>query len=299
MSSPLADLSNAVAALVEKSAAFTVTVYGRNRLPATGIVWDDELVVTANHVVERDQDVEVEGPDGTPIAAVVAGRDPAGDVAVLKVPGLGRQVAPRAEAIPRAGEYVLAIGKAGAGQPRVSSGLVNVADAALRIGRGRVIEPVLQTEIVMLPGFSGGPLLNSQGQVVGLNSSHLARGASITLSNAALTHLVETLANYGRLRSGYVGVGARAVGLTDSQVRDAKPGQEVALVVLSIDEGGPAHAAGMLIGDLIVGVNGHPVRSVEDLANLLPGELIGLTVPVVVVRGATSQEIRVTVGERA
>jgi len=299
MSNALIDLSEAIAGLVDASSAFTVTVYGRRRLPATGIVWDTDLVVTANHVVERDEDVTVEGPDGAPIAATVAGRDPAGDIAVLKVPGLGKNPAIRASTSARAGEYVLAVGKAGDGQPRVSSGLINTADAGLRIGRGRVLGPVIQSEIVMLPGFSGGPLLNSRGEVLGLNSSHLAHGTSLAVSVAALEPLVEVLASQGKLRSGYIGIGARAVGLADSQVRDAKLKQEVALVVLSIDEGGPAHTAGMLIGDLVVEVNGQAVSSVDDLVHQLPGELIGSQIPVTVVRGSVIQEIKLTVGERA
>ncbi len=299
MSNALVALSDAIAGVVEASSAYTVTVFGRRRLPATGIVWDTDLVVTANHVVEQDEGVTVEGPDGTPIPATVAGRDPGGDIAVLKVPGLGHTSAPRATEPVRAGEYVLGIGKAGQGQPRVSSGLINTVGAGLRIGRGRIIEPVIQSEIVMLPGFSGGPLLNSRGEVIGLNSSHLAHGASITLTVAALDPIVQALATHGRLRSGYVGIGARAVGLTEQQIREAGLRQEVALVVLSIDEGGPAHTGGMLIGDLIVAVNGQPVSSVDDLAANLPGELIGSRIPLTVVRGAASQEIAVIVGERA
>jgi serine protease Do len=298
MSDALVALSDAIADVVERSSAFTVTVLGRRRLPATGVIWDADLVVTANHVVEQDDGVLVEGPDGDPIAATVAGRDPAGDIAVLRAPGLGRSVAPRSSVEARAGDFVLAIGKAGQGQPRVSSGLINTADAGLRIGRGRVIEPVIQSEVVMLPGFSGGPLLNSRGEVLGVSSSHLARGASITLTNAALDPIVAALSTDGKLRSGYVGIGARAVGLAEQQIREAGLKQEVALVVLSIDEGGPAHTGGMLIGDLIVAVNGQAVGSVDDLMAHLPGELIGASIPIMVVRGASSQEIRVIVGER-
>jgi S1-C subfamily serine protease len=298
MSNTLIDLSDAIAALVEQSAATTVSVFGRRRLPATGIVWDADLIVTANHVVESDEGLTVEGPSGEAIAATVAGRDPAGDIAVLRAPGLGKSPATRANGVPRPGEYVLAVGKAGDDQPRVSSGLVNLANAALRIGRGRVVGPVIQSEVAMLPGFSGGPLLNSRGEVLGMNSSHLARGASITISVEALAPIVEALATNGRLRTGYIGIGARAVGLTESQVKDAKLDQHVALVVLSIDEGGPAHTAGMLIGDLVVAVNGQPVASVDDLASNLPGEIVGSRIPVHVVRGSAIQEIQITVGER-
>ena len=297
-SNPLSDVSDAIAALVESAQAFTVTVYGRRRLPATGIVWEENLIVTANHVVEQDEGIEVEGPDGGRLTATVVGRDHATDIVVLRAEGLTKSVAPKAVEVPRAGELSLAIGRAGAGLPRVSVGMINTADAAMRVSRGRVIEPVIQSEIAMLPGFSGGPLLNARGEVVGINSSHLGRGASVTISVQALAPLVETLTTYGRLRRGYIGVGAQAVGLSESQAKGSGVGHEVGLVVLSIDEGGPAHHAGLLIGDILVAVNGSAVASVDQLVDQLPGDLIGYQVPLLVVRGSQTQEIPITVGER-
>ena len=297
--SALFDLSNAIAAIVAESRAFTVTVFGRRRLPGTGIVWANDLVVTANHIVEQDEGIEVGGDNGDRRAATVVGRDPAGDIAVLRVSaGAALKAAPRATGELRAGELVFGIGRAGAGHPEVSAGIVNTAGAALRVSRGRIIEPVIQSEIVMLPGFSGGPLLNAQGEVLGLNSSHLGRGVSLTISVAALAPIVETLTTHGRLRRGYLGIGTQAVGLSASQVSESGSDAQTGLVVLSIDEGGPAHQAGLLIGDILITVNGAPVRSVDDLVDQLPGELIGSSIPVVVVRGSQKQEIAIIVGER-
>jgi S1-C subfamily serine protease len=296
--SALVDLSEAIASVVAEARNSTVTVFGRRRLPATGIVWSENLIVTANHVVEQDDYLEV-SPDGeSRVAATVAGRDPAGDIAVLRVADGGLTPAPRAGQEARAGQFVLGIGRAGGGNPEVSMGVVNTAQAALRVSRGRIVEPVIQSEIVMLPGFSGGPLLSAYGEVLGLNSSHLGRGASLTISVAALDPIVQALATHGRLRRGYIGVGAQAVGLSDSQAQAAKLEREVGLVVLSLDEGGPAQQAGLLIGDILVKVNGSPVGAVDDLVDHLSGDLIGSTIPLVVVRGAATQELSVTVGER-
>jgi S1-C subfamily serine protease len=177
-------------------------------------------------------------------------------------------------------------------------GVVNTAQAALRVSRGRIIEPVIQSEIVMLPGFSGGPLLNAYGEVLGLNSSHLGRGTSLTITVAALNPIVEALSTHGRLRRGYIGVGAQAVGLSASQAQAAKLEREVGLVILSLDEDGPAQKAGLLIGDILVKVNGSPVGAVDDLVDHLSGDLIGSAIPLVVVRGAGTEELSVTVGER-
>ena len=161
-----------------------------------------------------------------------------------------------------------------------------------------MIAPIYQSEIVMLPGFSGGPLINARGEVIGINSSHLGRGMSLTVSVEALAPIVDALATHGKLRRGYIGVGAQAVGISPGQVRDSGLDREIGLVVLSIDEGGPAHAAGLLIGDILVAVNRSAVTSVDELVDQLPGELIGSQVPVQIVRGAEKQEINITVGER-
>jgi len=297
-SSALVDLSEAIAAVVSDARAYTVTVYGRRRLPATGIAWSDELVVTANHVVERDEEIEIGTNGETRIAATVAGRDPAGDIAVLRVAGAGLSAAPRASEAAMAGQFVLGIGRAGGGNPVVSMGIINTAEAGLRVSRGRIIEPVIQSEIVMLPGFSGGPLLNPYGEVLGMNSSHLGRGSSLTVTNAALEPIVDALATHGRLRMGYIGVGAQAVVLSSSQVKDAKLEREVGLVILSIDEAGPAQQAGLLIGDILVSVNGAPVGAVDDLVDQLAGDLIGKSIPIVIVRGSQAQELHIAVGER-
>ncbi|MDQ2684067.1 MAG: S1C family serine protease [Chloroflexota bacterium] len=294
----LSQFSDDIANLVEASRAYTVTVFGRRRLPGTGIVWAADRVVTASHVVERDEDIEIGMADGTRHAATVIGRDPSSDLVVLKVEETELTVAPRAD-VPRPGEIVFAVGRAGVAGPDVSMGIVNTTRIGLRVGRGRIIEPILQSEIAMLPGFSGGPLLNARGEVLGMNSSHLGRAESLTISNAALEPLVEALSLYGKLRRGYIGVGAQAVGLAEAQVSDSGERHEVGLVILSIDQGGPAHEAGLLIGDILVAVDGHAVSSVDDLVDLLPGERIGHTIPVTIVRGSESLAVQITVGERA
>jgi S1-C subfamily serine protease len=296
--SALVELSEAIASVVADARKSTATVFGRRRLPASGIVWSDNLIVTANHVVEQDENIEISLDGETRKSATVVGRDPAGDIAVLKVAEGELTPAPRADQEARAGQFVLGIGRAGGGNPEVSMGVVNTAQAALRVSRGRIIEPVIQSEIVMLPGFSGGPLLNAYGEVLGLNSSHLGRGTSLTITVAALNPIVEALSTHGRLRRGYIGVGAQAVGLSASQAQAAKLEREVGLVILSLDEDGPAQKAGLLIGDILVKVNGSPVGAVDDLVDHLSGDLIGSAIPLVVVRGAGTEELSVTVGER-
>ena len=296
--SSLTAFSEAVADLVEGAARYTATVYGRRRLPATGIVWAEDLIVTASHVVEREEKIEIAVEAGDRRAATVAGRDPATDLVLLRVEGGGLSAAPRTGTAARPGHLGIAIGRAGAGAPHVSIGVINAVDYAVRVSQSRTIEPVLQSEIVMLPGFSGGPLLNTAGEVLGINSSHIGRGNSLTLTVEAIAPIVEALATHGKLRHGYLGIGTQAVGISASQVKDAALAQEVGLVILSIDEGGPAQQAGLLIGDIVIAVGGAPVASVDDLVEHLPGELIGSRTPVTIVRGSQRQDVPVTVGER-
>ncbi len=294
----LSQFSDEIADLVVASKAYTVTVFGRKRLPATGIVWTENRIITASHVVESDE-VAVGTGSGERISAKVIGRDPASDLVILQTEGAVLTPAPRATGAARPGNIGLAIGRAGSGHPEVSLGMINSTKVGLRVARGRVIEPIIQSEIVMLPGFSGGPLINGQGEVLGMNSSHLGRSASLTVSIEALTPLVEALSTFGKLRKGYIGVGAQAVGLAAAQVSAKGTRYEVGLVILSIDQGGPAHEAGLLIGDILVAVDGQPVSSVDDLVDFLPGERIGTTIPVTVVRGSETQIVPITVGERA
>jgi S1-C subfamily serine protease len=298
-SSTLSQFSDDIANLVESSREWTVTIFGRKRLPATGIVWSEEHILTASHVVEGDENIQIGLADGSRRPASVVGRDPSSDVVVLQVSNASLVQAPRLSGLPRTGEIALATGRAGSGLPDVSIGVINSTGIGLRVGRGRIIEPIIQSEVVMLPGFSGGPLVSARGQVLGMNSSHLGRAESLTISNDALTPIVQALITHGRLRKGYLGIGAQAVGLAEAQVSDTGQRHEVGLVILSIDQGGPAHEAGLLIGDILVAVDGHAVKSVDDLVDLLPGERIGHQVPVTIVRGPEAMQVHLTVGERA
>jgi S1-C subfamily serine protease len=298
-SSTLSQFSDDIANLVESSREWTVTIFGRKRLPATGIVWSEEHILTASHVLEGDENIQIGLADGSRRPASVVGRDPSSDVVVLQVSNASLVQAPRLSGLPRTGEIALATGRAGSGLPDVSIGVINSTGIGLRVGRGRIIEPIIQSEVVMLPGFSGGPLVSARGQVLGMNSSHLGRAESLTISNDALTPIVQALITHGRLRKGYLGIGAQAVGLAEAQVSDTGQRHEVGLVILSIDQGGPAHEAGLLIGDILVAVDGHAVKSVDDLVDLLPGERIGHQVPVTIVRGPEAMQVHLTVGERA
>lgn len=295
----LATVSDELADAVERAGAGVVTVDARRRHPASGIIWSpDGLIVTANHVVERDEEIEVRLPDGRQAGASLVGRDPGSDLALLRIEPAGLEPLPRAAAEPRVGHLVLAIGRPGPSGPMASLGAVSAVGGPLRFRGGHALQRYVRADVAMLPGFSGGPLVDGSGGLIGLNSSTLGHAGQLTVPASDIDASVATLVQHGRVRRGYLGVGAQAVPLPDTLVRTLDNGQKQALLIVSVEEGGPAHSAGLILGDLILAIDGEPVGQVEQLQERLTGDRVGTSVPVRIVRGGEPRDVSVTIGER-
>lgn len=201
MSAVLPGLSEALADAVDSAAGGLVRIEGRDRLPATGIVWDaDGLIITSHHVLERDENINVGFEDGEVVTAELVGRDSATDQALLRTAKRGQFVPIWAKSEDlRVGHLALALGRRGA-TPRATMGIISALGKSWRTPAGGQIDRYLQTDIVMYPGFSGGQLVDSQGRFVGLNSSALVRGVSITVPAPTLTRVVADLVNHGSVR---------------------------------------------------------------------------------------------------
>ena len=288
-----ADLANAV----ENAGKSLVRIEARRRQTATGIVWSaDGLIVTAHHVVERDENIRAGLPDGTVVAAQLVGRDPTTDIAVLRVQAEGLTPATWAEPdTVRVGQLVLAVGRPDAA-PQASLGVVNVLDDAWRTMAGGTVDAYVQTDVVMFPGFSGGALVGANGAFIGMNSSLLARGASVTLPAATLRRVADSLKVHGRVKRGFLGVNAQGVRLPVTLAESLD--QETGLLLAAVESGAPAEAAGMMVGDILVTLDGQPVRHMDDLMALLSSDRVGKAVPVRVVRGGQVTDSTVTIGER-
>jgi len=298
MAEVLSNLSQDLAATVEAAGPGVVRVEARRRLPASGIVWSpDGVIVTAHHVVEYNENIGVGLPDGQTVAATLVGRDPTTDVAVLRVRATG--LTPRTWATPnglRVGHLVLALGRPGR-TVQATLGIVSaLSHEAWRTPAGGQVDRYLQTDVVMYPGFSGGPLVDVAGQVLGLNTSALLRGVSLTVPTPTVRRVVETLLAHGRMRRGYLGVGAQPARLPETLARQL--GQETGLLVVSVTPDSPAERGGLFLGDTIVALDDQPVRGLDELVGLLSGDRIGATVPVRIVRGGQAQELKVVIGER-
>lgn len=296
MADVLAQLSESLAETVEKAGPGVVRVEGRRRLPATGIVWSAEgVIVTANHVVRHDEQIGIGLADGQRVTAAVAGRDPSTDLAVLKADASDLAPAVRAGSELHVGHLVLALGRPGR-TVQATLGIVSALGDSWRTRMGGQIDRYLQTDVVMYPGFSGGPLVGAGGQVIGLNTSALARGVSLTIPVATLERVASTLLAHGRMQRGYLGVSTQPARLP-AAVRE-EVDQETGLLVVSVEPDSPAEESGLVLGDTIIGLGGSAVRQHDDLLALLTGDVIGQKTPVRIVRGGEVRTVNVTVGQR-
>jgi len=298
MAGVLSELSEALAGIVTQAGPGVVRVEARRMLPATGIIWSaDGVVVTAHHVVEQEENIRVGLPDGRTVAARLVGRDPTTDLAVLRAEVTG--LTPPAWTEPdglRVGHLVLALGRPGQ-SVRATLGVVSALGDSWTTPAGGRMGRYLQTDVVMYPGFSGGPLVDAAGQVLGLNTSAILRGISITVPMPTVRRVVETLLAHGRVSRGYLGVGTQPVRLPPAVA--GQLGQETGLLVVSVAPGSSAEQGGLLLGDVIVGLGGQAIRSVDDLLVFLSDAQIGATVPVRIMRAGQVQELPVVIGERA
>lgn len=329
MANMLQQLSNEMADLVDGAAGCVLSVDARRRLPATGIAWAQDLVVTAHHVVERDADINIGLPNGSRAKAELIGRDPRHDLALLRVDA-ELQAAQLADAESlRVGNLALALGR-----PRQAvkaslglvSGLSSPGQARERRkpnfakhGSGRRREwkkrawmkkaawkeggwarllagGLIQTDLVMYPGFSGGPLLAADGSVHGMNTSGFAGGVSVALPIAIIRKSVAALLADGQIQSGYLGVSAQAALLPEALAESLD--QEAGLLIVSIEPDSPAAAAGMLVGDILTALQGEPLEEVADLQMLLARLQVGGKVKSSYVRGGELRQGSVVIGAR-
>ena len=297
MSNVLTELSAALATAVSQADNSIVRVEGRRRLAATGIVWQaDGLILTANHVVNRDEGLKIGLPNGERVSANVIGRDPSTDLALLKADA--SDLTPLTEANKQelgVGNLVLALGRPGR-TVQATLGIVSALGDGWRTRRGGQIDRYLQTDVVMYPGFSGGPLVDAAGQLIGLNSSALGRGVSLTLPTATLARVADALQAHGRVQRGFLGVSTQRVHLPDDLKAELE--QKRGLLVVSVESGSPADKAGLTLGDTVIGFADQPVQSHDDLLVLLAGDVVGTAVSLKFVRGGKVHTTEVTVAAR-
>ncbi|MBI4199353.1 MAG: trypsin-like peptidase domain-containing protein [Chloroflexi bacterium] len=297
MANTLLDLSNELAESVSTAGNAVVRVEARRRLPASGFAWShDGVIVTAHHVIEHEDNIRIGLPGGDAVPATLVGRDPATDLAVLRVQGASLPSPTWAEPESvRVGHLVLALGRPGK-SVLATLGIVSALGESWRTPAGGQVHRYLQPDVAMYPGFSGGPLVAATGQVIGLNTTALLRGATVTIPAPTIRRVVEALLAYGKVKRGHLGVAVQPARLPAAIAKQFR--QETGLLVTSVEPGSPAERAALVLGDTLVTFAGEPVRYPDDLLALLSGDRVGTTVPVQVLHGGRLQEVKVTIGER-
>lgn len=294
---PLQQLSEALADVVDAVGRSVVRVEARRRGNASGVAWSsDGLVVTAHHAVERDTDIRIGLPDGAVVDADLVGRDPSTDLALLRAQGAALHPASWSPSDQlHVGHLVLSVGRHDA-QAQASLGIVSKLEAAWRTSAGGSVDAYVQTDIAVYPGFSGSALVGADGRTAGMNSSWLARRLPLALPHQTISRVVEQLLTHGRMRRGYLGIGAYPVRLPRSAAGEL--GQRSGLLIVSVEPESPAETAGLFVGDLVVGLAGEQVRHLDDLLALLSEEQIGTPVPLKFIRAGRLTELEVTISER-
>lgn len=329
MINTIQQISDDMANLVESAADSVLRVDARRRIPATGIAWTEDLIVTAHHVVESDDDISIGRPSGERLAARLVGRDPRNDLALLQVDA-SLQPVKRAQAELRAGNLVLALGrprqhvKASLG---IVSGIVNPDDARRRRRRAKrkfakhagagkmswekqawrkkaawkaggweriLADRIIQTDLTMYPGFSGGPLLGADGNVYGMNTSGFAGGISVSIPISTIAKSVAALLADGKIESGYLGIGVQPAQLPENVAETLQ--QETGLLIVSVEAGSPAAEAGMLVGDILTALDEETIEDVDQLQVLLARLEVGKAVNTAFVRGGEIGEGSVVIG---
>jgi S1-C subfamily serine protease len=288
----LASLSNDLAAAVARAGQSVVGVHGRRRFPASGLAWRADQVVTASHVLERDSDLTITAADGVQHAARLLGRDPGSDLAVLGVSGAGLSPVERADsAEPKPGQLALAVGRPGTPEPIASFGAISSSGGAWRTAQGGLLDAYIRADVALLPGLSGGALVDVHGQLLGMLSAYLAGGDPVAIPARSLDGLVERILSGGSQRRAYLGVSSQPVELQEVLRQRLNLEQTAGLMLLGLEPGAPAERGGLLLGDILLTIGGRAVEDGEALQMALGPAAIGVATPIRFIRGGELREI--------
>ncbi|MCO5195672.1 MAG: S1C family serine protease [Anaerolineae bacterium] len=292
--STLQTISSELAAIVTASAPHIVRIEGRKRLGATGVVLGDGVIATAHHVVRTDGPITIGLESGETASAEMIGRDPSTDLAFLKTDADLAKM-PFSATVDPVGSIVLALGRPGR-TVQATFGIISAVGGEWRTGMGGVIDQYVQTDVIMYPGFSGGPLVNTAGEMVGLNTSGLMRGVSLAIPFSTVQNAAAAIVEHGHIRRGYLGVSTQIVRLPRAFREQLS--QKAGLLVVGVESSSPADEAGVVMGDTLVAVANQSIGNHHDLLAQLSAERIGEKTPFTIIRGGELQSLNVVIGER-
>lgn len=297
MNSPLTTLSHELADVVEKSATSVVAVNARWRFPASGVLWRPGVIVTADHTIKREDDIRVTLPDGRSVSATVAGRDSGTDLAVLRIEESLGGIETSTTSL-KVGNLVLAIGRSAEQSARAALGIVSTVAGAWRTWRGGMLDTLVKLDISLYPGLSGAAVADTAGEIQGIATSGLSRFAALLIPAATIDRTVDELLRTGHVARGYLGVGLQSIPVPANLREKNQIDNENGVIVLSVQPQGPAEKAGLVLGDILLSINGKSVQDVDDIQQALSGVAIGATLAVTLLRGGEGTERSIVVEER-
>ncbi|MFN2459340.1 MAG: S1C family serine protease [Candidatus Velthaea sp.] len=286
----LAALSDDIAATVERVAASVVAIQGRDRLGSTGFYIAPHTVVTADHALERE-DVRIVAAGGTVQRATILARDPSTDIALLRSEVAGPAPLPAAYDT-AVGAIALAVARDDDGDIAATMGVVGSAGAAWRTWRGGEVDSFIRPDLALSPRFSGSPLVDARGRLVGLNTWGLSRRQSLTVPAATVARIADALVTRGRVARGYLGIAMQALQLPD------RFGGGSGVIVLGVAPEGPADAGGVIVGDIVTSLGGRRISESDDVQAALDAASVGAATTVTLLRGGTPRDLQITIGER-
>jgi S1-C subfamily serine protease len=299
MSTEWTAISNALADRTEHTARFAVAIHTGARGSTSGLIWRPGLIVATEHAVRREEEIPVTLPDGQVANAKVAGRDASTDIALLKCAAATAQVATTADGRSlKAGQLALVVGRTRASGPVATLGMVSLVAGERRLWGGALISPYVRLDVA-LPGIAiGGAVIDAQGEIIGIATPKFAPAGALAVTASTLNRVVDALLSTGHIPRGYLGVGMQPVRLPDNLRVSLQRQEKTAAMVLEVEPTGPADRAGVVIGDILIGINGKAVMRLEDVQAHLHGEQIGKTIHAEFVRGGVKREAEIVVTER-
>jgi S1-C subfamily serine protease len=289
MTNELAALSNDLAAAVERAGKSVVAVHARPRFSSAGVIWRPGVIVTAEHTVRREEEINVTLPDGTDRPVTLAGADAGTDIAVLKLAEAGGEVATQSSAELRPGYLALAIGRSENSGVNATLGIISAVSGSWRTWRGGRLDQYIRLDLNMYPSSSGGAVIDTSGAVLGIATSGLSRIAGLAIPASTINRVAGEILSRGHVARGYLGVGLQPVSVTDHQK---------GLIVLSVEQDGPAGKAGLLVGDILVALGGKTVADTGDVQTALESVAVGQPIEAALLRGGAARQVTITVGER-
>src|SRR5882762_5559028 len=281
--SVLLALSHDLAGAVDVAGRSVVAVHARPRLPSSGVHWRAGVIVTAEHTVKHDEEITIGLPDGSSVPATLVGRDPGTDLAVLKA-DLTNPAVDFSDVQVQTGNLALAIGRAPDSGVNATMGVISAVSGAWRTWRGGMVDQYIRLDLSLYPGSSGGAVINTLGEVLGLATSGLSRLAGLAVPASTVNRIVNELLTRGHISRGYLGLGLQPIVVPDGLANRLKLSGPGGVIVLSVEPDGPSERAGLLIGDILVALDGKPIKDTDDVQSVLEPGFVGKPVAAVLVR---------------